>query len=58
MRTIGIIVKKNRPQALEQVQGIVPLLQREHKTVLIENTVEPFGEQSAFLLACAGDCRG
>ncbi len=42
MRTIGIIVKKNRPQALEQVKSIVPLLQRENKTILIENTIESF----------------
>ena len=44
MRTIGIIVKNNRPQALEHVKSIVPLLQAEHKTVLIENTIEPFDE--------------
>lgn len=44
MRTIGIIVKKNRPQALEHVKSIVPLLQAEHKTVVIENTIEPFDE--------------
>ena len=48
MRTIGIIVKKNRLQALEQVKSIVPLLLREHKTVLIENTVEPFDESLRF----------
>jgi len=48
MRTIGIIVKKNRPQAFEQVKSIVPLLQRENKTVLIENTMEPFDEHLRF----------
>ncbi len=48
MRTIGIIVKKNRLQALEQVKSIVPLLLREHKTVLIENTIEPFDESLRF----------
>jgi NAD+ kinase len=48
MKTIGIIVKKNRPQALEHVQSIVPLLQAEHKTVLIENTIEPFDERLRF----------
>ena len=48
MRTIGIIVKKNRPQAFEQVKKIVPLLQQEHKTVLIENTMEPFDESIRF----------
>lgn len=42
MQTIGLIVKKNRPQALEQVKGIVPLLQRESKTILVEDTVAPF----------------
>ena len=57
MRTIGIIVKKNHPQAFEQVKSIVPLLQREHRTVLIENTIEPFDETPAFLRACAGRCR-
>jgi NAD+ kinase len=48
MKTIGIIVKKNRPQALEHVKSIVPLLQAEHKTVLIENTIEPFDERLRF----------
>jgi NAD+ kinase len=48
MRTIGIIVKKNRPQALEQVKSIVPLLGHENKTVLIENSVEPFGTDVRF----------
>ena len=48
MNTIGLIVKKNRPQAFEQVKRIVPLLQRERKTILIENTVEPFGDGLRF----------
>ena len=48
MRTIGIIVKRNRLQALEQVKSIVPLLLREYKTVLIENTIEPFDESLRF----------
>jgi NAD+ kinase len=48
MRTIGIIVKRNRLQALEQVKSIVPLLLSEHKTVLIENTIEPFDESLSF----------
>jgi NAD+ kinase len=48
MRTIGIIVKQNRPQALEQVKKIVPLLQREKKTVLIENSVESFAQYPRF----------
>jgi NAD+ kinase len=48
MRTIGIIVKRNRLQALEQVKSIVPLLLRERKTVLIENTIEPFDESLRF----------
>ncbi len=42
MHTIGIIVKQNRPQALEQVKQIIPLLQREGTTVVIEDGIEPF----------------
>jgi len=48
MRTIGIIVKKNRVQVFELVKSIVPLLQRENATVLIENTIEPFDERLQF----------
>ncbi len=48
MHTIGIIVKKNQPQVFEQVKSIVPLLQHEHKTILIENTVEPFDTAVSF----------
>jgi len=43
MQTIGLIVKQNRPQALEQIAAIVPLLQREGKTLLAEETVAPSG---------------
>jgi NAD+ kinase len=48
MRTIGIIVKKNRVQVFELVKSIVPLLQRENATVLIENTILPFDERLQF----------
>jgi NAD+ kinase len=48
MRTIGIIVKKNRSQVFELVKSIAPLLQREDATVLIENTIEPFDERLQF----------
>jgi len=48
MQTIGLIVKKNRPQALEQVKSIVPLLQRARATVVIEDTIEPFGDGLRF----------
>ena len=48
MRTIGIIGKKNRSQVFELVKSIVPLLQREYTTVLIENTIEPFDERLRF----------
>ncbi len=48
MQTIGLIVKKNRPQAVEQVKSSVPLLQREGKTVVVEDTVEPFDAGARF----------
>jgi NAD+ kinase len=48
MHIIGIIVKQNRPQALEQVKQIIPLLQRAGTTVMIEDSIEPFDAGAHF----------
>ena len=48
MRTIGIIVKRNRQQVFELVKSIVPLLQSEQAVILVENVIEPFDERVQF----------